>query len=81
MSVTLQDPPAGASAALLDVQGVADLLCCSTRHVYRLADRGAMPRPVRLSALVRWRLRTGDPMTGLLDWIDAGCPSRREARR
>lgn len=77
MSATLT-PPAAALAALLDVQAVADLLGCSGRHVYRLADRGAMPRPVKLGSLIRWRRSTGDPMTGLDDWLAAGCPSCRE---
>ncbi len=73
--------PADESAKLLDVQAVADLLGCSTRHVYRLADRGAMPRPVRIGTLVRWRRATGDPHTGIEDWIGRGCPSCREGRR
>jgi hypothetical protein len=30
---------------LLDAQAVAEMLSCSARHVRRLADRGAMPRP------------------------------------
>jgi predicted DNA-binding transcriptional regulator AlpA len=32
-------------AALLGVREVAALLGCSTRHVYRMADAGRMPRP------------------------------------
>jgi excisionase family DNA binding protein len=74
-------PPTVAPAALLDVGAVADLLGCSARHVYRLADRGAMPRPVRLGSLIRWRRSTGNPMTGLEDWLQAGCPSCRGDRR
>jgi excisionase family DNA binding protein len=66
------------SAALLKVQQVAELLGCSVRHIYRLADRGAMPRPVRLGdVLVRWNRRTGDPSTGIEDWIAGGCKSIR----
>ena len=53
---------------LLDVRAVATLLDCSARHVYRLADAGRMPQPVKLGALVRWRRKD------LSDWIDAGCP-------
>ena len=62
--------------ALLDVEQVAKLLGCSTRHVYRLADSGRMPRPVKLGALNRW------PKAAILAWIDDGCPSvaRRAAR-
>ena len=69
------------SATLLTVRQVAALLGCSARHVYRLSDRGAMPRPVKLGNLVRWNRRTGDPATGIEDWIDSGCkPSRAVAK-
>ncbi len=57
--------------AMLDVQAVADLLDCSTRHVYRLSDMGRMPRPVKLGALSRWSKAT------TLDWIAHGCPNCR----
>ena len=80
MSAVLS-PLAVAPAALLDVQTVADLLGCSARHVSRLADRGAMPRPVKLGALVRWRRSTGDASTGIDDWLAAACPSCREGGR
>ena len=61
-------------AALLDVEAVAELLSCSTRTVRRMADSGQMPRPVKLSSLVRWRAHTGDPQTGVQDWLTDGCP-------
>ena len=38
---TLQSPPVDSPAKLLDVQAVAELLDCSTRHVYRLSDAGS----------------------------------------
>jgi excisionase family DNA binding protein len=57
--------------ALLDVEGVAALLNCSARHIYRLADMGRMPRPVKLGSLVRWS------RAAIQDWIAAGCPSCR----
>jgi excisionase family DNA binding protein len=56
--------------ALIDVQQVAELLGCSARHVSRLADRGGMPRPVRLGALVRWN------RSAVESWIAAGCPAQ-----
>ena len=57
-----------AVAELLDVRSVAALLGdCSTRHVYRLADAGRMPRPLRLGTLVRWR------RVEVLNWIERGC--------
>ena len=58
---------------MLDVKSVAKLLGCSTRHVYRLVDRGAMPAPVRLGALIRW------PRNVLDEWIGRGCPAVRRA--
>ena len=65
---TATQPPADAPAAqLLDVRSVAALLGCSTRHVYRLADAGRMPPPVRLGALIRWRRADLDA------WIAGGC--------
>lgn len=52
---------------LLDVQQVASLLACSTRHVYRLADGGKMPRPVKLGSLCRWSSKA------IEGWIAGGC--------
>ena len=82
MTTTL-DPPVVTPepAALLDVSAVAALLNCSPQHARRLADAGKMPRPLKLGALLRWRRSTGDPMTGLQDWLAAGCPSCREGSR
>ena len=57
--------------AMLSVDDVGALLACSARHVYRLADMGRMPRPVKLGALVRWS------RSAVLDWIAAGCPNCR----
>jgi excisionase family DNA binding protein len=62
--------------ALLDVKAVAILLHCSERTVYRLADGGRMPPPLRLGSLVRWSRATID------QWIGDGCPVvRRPASR
>ena len=66
---------AGEKPAMLDVQGVADLLRCSVRHVYRLTDSGRMPRPVKLGALVRWPRKVID------GWIAEGCPHCRKGGR
>ena len=74
---TLNSSQVETAAKLLDVRAVAALLDCSTRHVYRLSDAGRMPRPVKIGTLVRWRLRTGDPATGIEDWLEAGCPQCR----
>ena len=52
---------------LLGVNDVAKLLDCSPRHVYRLADGGRMPKPLKLGALVRWRRAEIDA------WVEGGC--------
>lgn len=65
-----------AVAALLSVGDVAQMLGCSARHIYRLADAGRMPPPVKLGSLVRW------PRTAIDDWVANGCrPVREGARR
>ena len=55
------------SARLLDVVAVATMLDVSPRHVYRLADAGRMPRPVKLGGAVRW------DRDAIKSWIDSGC--------
>lgn len=55
---------------LWDVRQVAKALGISQRHVYRLADAGAMPKPVHLGNLVRWNA------DGLRKWMEAGFPSQ-----
>src|ERR1041385_976927 len=61
-------------AELLTVNDVAELLSCSPRHVYRLADGGRLPRPRKLGALVRWS------RAEVLDWIAGGWEPVRTAR-
>lgn len=65
----------GAQPVLISVEGVAELLACSTRHVRRMADRGAMPQPVKIGTLVRWNRQQLD------EWIRAGCPSQKKGSR
>lgn len=50
-------PPIQSMPELLGVKSVAALLSYSVRHVYRSADAGRMPRPVKPGHLVRWRRR------------------------
>lgn len=64
-----------ANAIMLTVNDVAILLACSSRTIYRLADNGRMPPPVRLGAMVRWSREAIDT------WIAADCPSCRNSRR
>jgi prophage regulatory protein len=54
---------------LLTVKEVAETLGLSERTVYRLADMGKMPRPVKIGAAVRWRRNELDT------WIEDGCPT------
>lgn len=67
--------PDRAPAELLDVQAVAKLLDCSPRHVYRLADAGRMPKPLKVGALVRWR------RVDVTQWVADGCPPVRTTKR
>ncbi len=61
---------------LLTVKEVAETLGLSERTVYRLADMGKMPRPVKIGAAVRWRRIELDT------WIEDGCPpSPRKAQK
>lgn len=66
--------PVESSTELIDVRAVASMLDCSTRHVYRLADAGQMPAPLRLGALVRWS------RAALQTWVASGCKSVRATR-
>ena len=68
-------PERATGRKLGDVKAVAEKLDCSPRHVYRLADAGRMPAPLRLASLVRWDLEEIDR------WISAGCPFCRKGRR
>ncbi len=61
-------------ARMLDVETVATMLGVSGRHVYRLADGGQMPRPVKLGGAVRW------DRCAIEQWIDAGCPAENMRR-
>lgn len=69
---------AATAAKLLDVKGVANVLGCSPRQVYRLSEARRMPPPIRVGRLVRWS-------RGSLEaWIASGCPScacRRRSRQ
>ena len=66
---TLQDNPEKSThPTMLTVTGVAKILACSSRSVYRLADAGRIPPPVRIGGLVRW------PRAALEQWIKDGCP-------
>jgi excisionase family DNA binding protein len=73
MSTTTKPSPDAPAAWLLDVDTMAAMLHCSARHIYRLADSGRMPAPVRLGACLRWS------RSAIEQWIAEGCPSVRKA--
>jgi len=61
-----------AAPALIDVKEVAAICGFSTRHVYRIAHSGRMPRPIMLNGLIRWRRED------IEQWIADGCPSGQQ---
>ena len=67
-------PPADSGAAgdllpvLLTVHDLAAMLQISTRSVWRKRSAGAVPAPIPLGGLVRWR------RSEIVTWIAAGCP-------
>lgn len=66
MPTQFPNPPS--KPALLTVDQLAELLGVSPRHVYRLANRKLLPKPVKLGHSVRFNRSVIDR------WLDAGCP-------
>lgn len=60
--------------SVLNVKQVASLLAVSSRHIYRMADAGLMPRPLKLGSLNRW------PKTQIDEWIKAGAKPVRSQK-
>jgi predicted DNA-binding transcriptional regulator AlpA len=56
---------------LIDAKTFARLLSISSRTLSRLIDLKAVPQPVHLGRLTRWRL------SEVLEWIEADCPSQQ----
>lgn len=56
---------------LIDAKTFARLLSISSRTLSRLIDLKAVPQPVHLGRLTRWRL------SEVLEWIEADCPSQK----
>ncbi len=59
------------SGLLIDAKTFAHLLSISSRTLSRLIDLKAVPMPVHLGRLVRWRLAE------VLEWIEADCPPQK----
>ena len=60
---------------LLKVEEIASRLGVSRRTVYRLADVGQLPAPIRLGGMIRWRA------SEIERWLDGDCKPVRRARR
>ena len=56
---------------LIDVKDIAQRTGLSERSIWRFRDSGALPSPVRLGRLVKWR----EP--DVEQWVAAGCPHCR----
>jgi excisionase family DNA binding protein len=67
-------PPVADPGQLIGVDKVAELLECSRRHVYRLADCGRLPRPRKIGSLVRWSV------SEIRKWVEDGCPKQYRRR-
>lgn len=57
---------------LIDIDSIAQILKCSTRHVRRLVDTRRIPQPIKLGALLRWIKADIDR------WFIEGCPNCRK---
>jgi predicted DNA-binding transcriptional regulator AlpA len=53
---------------LIDPQTLADLLSISRSTLYQLQAEQAIPAPIQLGRLKKWRLAE------ILEWIEADCP-------
>lgn len=63
-------------SVLIDAAELARMLSVSKPTIWRMKEAGKLPPAISLtSQCIRWRRRTGNPATGIDDWIDAGCPS------
>ena len=60
---------------LIDIDELQRLTLMSKATIWRMEAAGRIPPACRIGRSVRWRLRTGDPATGIADWIEAGCPT------
>lgn len=59
------------SGLLIDTKTLAKLLAISKAHLYRLQAEEALPAPIQVGHVKRWRL------TEVLEWIEAGCPPQQ----
>jgi excisionase family DNA binding protein len=49
---------------MVDAKEIAGFLGCSSKHVRRLADKGQLPKPVKIGRLSRW------PRQAIEQWLE-----------
>ena len=75
MTEPVLSPPLDSPATLFDVEQVASILNVSARTIYRMSDAGAMPRPIKVGAVLSRYYRHE-----IVAWILAGCVNLRTSR-
>jgi predicted DNA-binding transcriptional regulator AlpA len=58
-------------ALAINATQLAEMLCISSRSIWRLNDSGKLPKPIRLGGSVRWNKKE------IETWVEAGCPTRK----
>ncbi|MFT5324197.1 MAG: putative DNA-binding transcriptional regulator AlpA [Planctomycetaceae bacterium] len=58
----------------VSIRWFVEALQVSPATAWRMHSDHRLPASLKIGRSVRWRLRTGDPATGALDWLEAGCP-------
>lgn len=67
-------PASPREPALIDAAEFARMLSVSKPTIWRMREAGKLPPAIALTGqCIRWKLRTGNPATGVLDWIENGC--------
>ena len=59
---------------LIGIDELSQITGLSKATLWRHHTNGLIPHGCTIGRSVRWRLRTGNPQTGILDWLDVGCP-------
>ncbi len=62
------------TSRLIDVDELHTITSLSKATLWRHHEAKLIPEGCKIGRSVRWRLRSGDARTGILDWIEAGCP-------
>jgi predicted DNA-binding transcriptional regulator AlpA len=68
----LGEKTVGDNAILIGRREVAQMVGCSVASVDRLVRKKAIPEPLRVMGMVRWR------SSDIQSWIEYGCQKRSE---